>query len=444
MDPNPDIQATLGQALKYAHEFSLLYQSVKKKRWELQKVNEDLEAVSRTLQTTLDELREQEKLAKRMGRILDRISQEIFVIDASGFLIQNSNNGACQGLGYSNGELNGRNFYELMNEALPPDVDQKIKALRQGKIQMAVFETLFLPKSGKPYPVEIHLHRTLIDEEPILVAIAQNITERKLALDEINRLPRNLELENSFLREEVKSNIGFGEVVGQSMALQNVLQQVNMVAKTDSSILIQGETGTGKELVTRAIHEGSSRKNLPLVRVNCCAIPNELFESEFFGHVKGAFTGAANHRIGRFELADGGTLFLDEVSEIPLNLQGKLLRVLQDGQFERIGENKTQKVDVRIIAATNRNLKLEMKSHRFREDLYYRLSVVPIEVPPLRERGKDIRLLADHFLRFQCARLGIPNLVLEEREYQMLEHYPWPGNVRELQNVMERLAILSV
>jgi transcriptional regulator with GAF, ATPase, and Fis domain len=212
------------------------------------------------------------------------------------------------------------------------------------------------------------------------------------------------------------------------------------VAPTTAAVMITGESGTGKELIARAIHEASQRRDRPLIRVNCAAVPRELFESEFFGHVRGAFTGAVRDRIGRFELADGGTLFLDEVGEIPLELQGKLLRVLQEGHFERVGEERTREVDVRVIAATNRNLKQDVGRGKFREDLYFRLNVFPVESVPLRDRREDIPLLAQHFLLSERLQSG---LRLSEGDARKLSRYDWPGNVRELQNVIERAVILA-
>jgi transcriptional regulator with GAF, ATPase, and Fis domain len=263
------------------------------------------------------------------------------------------------------------------------------------------------------------------------------------ALKEIEHLREQLEIENRYLREEVKIALAFGDVVGESPALRKVLQQIEIVAPTEASVLILGETGTGKELLAQAIHERSLRCERPLIKVNCSAIPRELFESEFFGHVKGAFTGALKDRMGRFQMADGGTLFLDEIGEIPLELQSKLLRVLQDGQFERIGEDRTRRVDVRLIAATNRHLQEEIEAGRFRQDLYYRLSVFPITVPPLRERLDDIPLLAKHFVQRACARLNCPQVRITARQVQLLQRYHWPGNIRELQNVIERAVILA-
>jgi formate hydrogenlyase transcriptional activator len=252
---------------------------------------------------------------------------------------------------------------------------------------------------------------------------------------------KSLELENAALLEEVRES--FGSIVGESAELRKVIAQIATVAPTEASVLVLGESGTGKELVARAIHDMSPRKEGPLVRVNCASIPKELFESEFFGHVRGAFTSAVKDRVGRFELADGGTLFLDEVGEIPLDLQSKLLRVLQEGQFERLGDERTRTVNVRIVAATNRDLLAEARAGRFRLDLYYRLSVFPIEVPPLRARGDDIKLLAERFIRDAARRLGISPPRLSRADVRQLEHYDWPGNVRELQNVVERAVILA-
>ncbi len=235
----------------------------------------------------------------------------------------------------------------------------------------------------------------------------------------------------------------FGEIVGDSLALRDTLARVEAVAPTPATVLILGESGVGKELVARAIHRQSSRAQQPLVKVNCASVPQELFESEFFGHVKGSFTGAHRDRAGRFELANGGTLFLDEVAEIPLALQAKLLRVLQEGQFERVGDEKTRKVDVRVIAATNQNLRKAIANGRFREDLYYRLGVFPIEVPPLRARRDDIVMLAAHFLERTCHEFHRETLALNRRHVDLLRACVWPGTVRELRNLIQRAVILS-
>lgn len=262
------------------------------------------------------------------------------------------------------------------------------------------------------------------------------------AWEEIESLRKRLELENDYLQEELRGE-SFGEMIGQSAPLQMVAQQISLVAPTDATVLVTGESGTGKELVAREIHSRSSLHGRPLIKVNCAAIPRELYESEFFGHTKGSFTGALRDRVGRFELADGGTLFLDEVGEIPLDLQSKLLRVLQEGELERVGEERTRKVNVRIIAATNRNLKAEAEAGKFRIDLYYRLSVFPIELSPLRKRKEDIALLAEHLLGILSRRLGKQPPRLTQANLTELLRYDWPGNIRELQHVLERALITS-
>lgn len=277
---------------------------------------------------------------------------------------------------------------------------------------------------------------TLADAAAVAVANAR-------AFDEAEALRRELELERDYLREEVQEAGAFGEILGRSAALDRALRQVELVAATDANVLVLGESGSGKELIARAIHHRSPRARRPLVKVNCGSIPRELFESEFFGHKRGAFTGAIQDRVGRFQLADGGTLFLDEVGEIPLELQSKLLRVLQEGEFERVGEDVTRRVNVRVIAATNRDLRKEVAEGRFRLDLYYRLGVFPMEVPPLRERREDIPLLAAHFVRQACARFHVAEPRVPQREVERAQRYGWPGNVRELQNVVERAVILA-
>ncbi len=263
------------------------------------------------------------------------------------------------------------------------------------------------------------------------------------AFDEIQHLKGQLELQNTYLEEAVVEAKALGDLVGQSAALRHIVGQIDLVAPTEASVLILGKTGTGKELVAHEIHRRSGRKDKPLVRVNCASIPRELFESEFFGHVKGSFTGAVKDRAGRFETAEGGTIFLDEVGEIPSDIQNKLLRVLQEKRYERVGDDRTRRADVRVVAATNRDLKKEVAAGRFREDLYYRLNVFPIEVPPLRERVDDIPLLAQHFVELSARELKCPKPRLTRAAVTKLQSYDWPGNVRELRNVIERAVILA-
>jgi PAS domain S-box-containing protein len=266
-----------------------------------------------------------------------------------------------------------------------------------------------------------------------------DITERVLMQQEQARL----EAQNAYLLDEIRSDHNFGDMIGNSPGLRKALEQIELVAPTDAAVLVTGESGTGKEIVARAIHEQSSRKGRALIKLNCSAVPDGLFESEFFGHVRGAFTGALKDKPGRFELADGGTLFLDEIGEVPLAMQPKLLRVLQEQELERIGDTRTRKVNVRIIAATNRDLKKEVDAGRFRQDLFYRLSVFPIEVPPLRERRDDIPPLAAHFARQSARRMNRPEPRITQTGLTQLSAYDWPGNVRELQNAIERAVILS-
>ena len=267
--------------------------------------------------------------------------------------------------------------------------------------------------------------------------------ELKQAYDEIRKLKDHLETENITLREELRASFEDDELIGKSHAFRIILYQVEQVGPTDSTVLIQGETGTGKGLIARRIHQQSGRKDHPPVTVNCAALPATLIESELFGHEKGAFTGAVNQKIGRFELADGGTIFLDEIGDLPLELQAKLLRVLQDHEFERLGSSTTRTVDTRVIAATNRDLDLLIQQGAFRADLYYRLGVFPIRIPPLRERRSDIPLLVWFFITNLQIRLGKTIETIPARVMDALIAYDWPGNVRELRNIVERAMILS-
>src|SRR6266436_6554518 len=260
------------------------------------------------------------------------------------------------------------------------------------------------------------------------------------AFAEIESLRARLEEENKYLLEEIRSD--FGDIIGESPGLRKVMQQIQLAAPTEATVLVTGESGTGKELVARAIHDHSPRKGRALIKVNCGAIPENLFESEFFGHMRGAFTGAVRDKLGRFELADGGTLFLDEIGEVPLPMQAKLLRVLQEQEIERVGDTRTRKVNVRIIAASNRDLKKEVDEGRFRQDLFYRLSVFPIGIPPLRERREDIGPLVAHFTRQSARRMNRPEPQISRTALDQLTTYHWPGNVRELQNTVERAIIL--
>lgn len=358
-------------------------------------------------------------------------------------------------LGWTAEELVGKEIHPIVHHSHHdgrhyPDHDCPIyAAFRDGAVHNVDGE-VFWRKDGSPVWVE-YTSTPIRDGSLVVgaVIVFRDVSQRReaderlhAALAEVDRLRERLELENAYLQEEIRIEANPRGIIGQSEAIQKTLRQVKLVAPTTAAVMITGESGTGKELIARAIHEASSRRDRPLIRVNCAAVPRELFESEFFGHVRGAFTGAVRDRIGRFELADGGTLFLDEVGEIPLELQGKLLRVLQEGNFERVGEERTRTVDVRVIAATNRNLKLEVQRGRFREDLYFRLNVFPVESVPLRDRREDVPLLVQHFLTGESKELK-SDLRLSEGDARRLSRYDWPGNVRELQNVIERAAILA-
>ena len=395
------------------------------------------------------------EIEKENQLILSAAGEGIYGVNADGkttFV----NPAAERILGWKAEELVGREIHSIMHHS---KADGSIYPVRECPIYAAfcdgvvhqVDNEVFWRQDGTPIAVEYT--STPIEDNGRLVGavvVFRDVSDRKeaeanlrAALAEVERLKKRLEMENAYLLEEINAEYNYKEIIGKSVAVQKVIQQIELVAPTDANVLITGETGTGKELIARAIHEASLRRDRPLIRVNCAAIPRGLFESEFFGHVKGAFTGAVSDRTGRFELADGGTLFLDEVGEIPLELQSKLLRVLQEGQFEKVGDTKTRKVNVRVIAATNRELKIEARQQRFREDLYFRLNVFPIESAPLRERIMDVPLLASHFLNRATKKFSKSNLRFTQGDIARLQAYHWPGNIRELENVIERAVIVS-
>lgn len=393
---------------------------------------------------------------ERENRLILRAAGEgIYGVNADG-VTTFVNPAAERMLGWSAGELVGRDMHATVHHSHAdgrqyPNHDCPIyAAFRDGTVHKVDTE-VFWRKDGTPLYVEYT--STPIRERGRLlgaVIVFRDITVRReseeqlrSALAEVDHLRERLEQENEYLQEEIRIETRHRGIIGRSAAHQKIISQIELVAQTDATVLITGESGTGKELIARAIHEASRRSNRPLIKVNCAAIPRELFESEFFGHARGAFTGAIRDRIGRFELADEATLFLDEVGEIPLELQGKLLRVLQEKQLERVGEERTRNVDVRIIAATNRPLQNDVKAGRFREDLYYRLDVFPIQSMPLRERLEDIPQLAQHALDGAIRKLNLPPIILTASDIDRLMRYEWPGNVRELENVIERAAILA-
>jgi PAS domain S-box-containing protein len=387
--------------------------------------------------------------------ILDAAGEGIYGIDKDGKTTF-GNAAATEILGWRAEDIIGKPAHDVHHHShadgspYPREDCPIYAAIQDGKVHREQDE-VFWHTNGQPVPVEYT--STPIWRDGKLdgaVVVFRDISARKAiekereeAFAEIRTLKEQLELERDYLRDELDVTIHFGEIVGESSALQRTLAQIEAVAATPATVLVLGESGVGKEMIARAIHSNSARADKVLVKVNCASIPKDLFESEFFGHVRGAFTGAHADRVGRLQLACGGTLFLDEVGEIPLSLQGKLLRALQERQFERVGDDKTLDADVRIIAATNRDLETEVREGRFREDLYYRLSVFPLTVPPLRERVEDIVPLAHHFVALICRDLGRAPLRISRQAAETLRRHDWPGNIRELRNIIERAIIMS-
>ena len=392
----------------------------------------------------------------RFDLLLEAVGEGIYGVDANGnttFV----NTKALELLRATTKDVYGKNMHNLLHHTKEDGSSYAHEdcpiyaAFKDGKIHYVERE-LFWRLDGTSFPVE-YTSTPIKDNNELIGAIIvfRDITERikaennlNKALIEISTLKDELEQERDYLRSEVKRSNNIGEIIGESEPIQGLMQKISAVASTPAPVLIMGESGVGKEMVANAIHESSDRKDKTLVSVNCASIPYDLFESEFFGHVKGAFTGASSDRLGRFSLADGGTLFLDEITEMPLSLQSKLLRVLQDSTITRVGDDKPIKIDVRIIAASNRDLRHEIANNKFREDLYYRISVFPIEIPPLRQRSSDIKSLADYFLSKASTKFGRKTLPLTKDDYKLLEGYNWPGNVRELQNIIERAVISSI
>ncbi len=397
-----------------------------------------------------------EQLRRQNELILHAAGEGIYGLDVHGnttFV----NPAAARMIGWKAEELIGKPQHDVLHHSksdgtpYPKEECPIYAAFRDGAVHH-VTDEVFWRKDGTSFPVE-YISTPIRDERGKLVGAVvtfKDITARKRAeqalrnaLNEVEQLKSRLQAENIYLQEEIKLDHNFEEIISRSDALKKVLRKVEQVASTDATVLILGETGTGKELFVRAIHNLSLRKDRPLVKVNCAALPPGLIESELFGHEKGAFTGALSRKIGRFELADGGTIFLDEIGDLPLDLQAKLLRVLQERVFERLGNPRPIEVDVRVIAATNRDLKKAITAGNFREDLYYRLNVFPIALPPLRERTGDIPLLVRHFAKRYGQKVGKVIDKIPQKVMTALQAYSWPGNVRELENIIERAVILS-
>jgi len=386
----------------------------------------------------------------RWSSLLEQVQLLVVGLDNAG-QVDYANPFFCKTTGFSCEDSIGRPIGSFIASTDRARAEEVLRQVLTGE-QVPYTEISLMTKAGTERTV-LWSHVLLRDREGAptgTLSIGADVTERHaaetdrdLAIEELEILKQRLQQENIYLKEELQSDRDFTNIVGNSDALRYVLHRVEQVAATEATVLIQGETGVGKELVARAVHEASSRSTKPFVRVNCSALPANLIESELFGHERGAFTGATRRRQGRFELADGGTILLDEIAELPQETQSKLLRVVQEGEFERVGSSDTITVDVRFLAATNRNLTKEIEAGRFRTDLFYRLNVYPITVPPLRDRRSDIPLLVNHFVQRIGRGIGKPIDEVPGSVLRQLTEYDWPGNVRELQNVLERAVIVS-
>jgi len=379
---------------------------------------------------------------EELQALLQSAMDAVVVLDTTG-AITRVNPAAERLFGCTMEDLVGENLSEFLPSESAAQFEAFVKALES---QPEDSRQLWIPQSFAAqrwdksiFRAEATISRFSSRGQTFHTVIMRNVDDRIAAERRIVMLIAEAE----YLRENVRDFAGLGEMYGNSAAMKELFESLKCVAATDATVLVTGETGTGKELIARSIHEESTRKEKPLVRVNCAAIPGTLMESEFFGHERGAFTGATSKREGRFALADGGTIFLDEVGELPLDLQAKLLRVLQEGEFEPLGGTRTRKVNVRVVAATNRDLGVMVAKGAFREDLFYRLNVFPLLVPPLRKRGSDVALLARAFVERFARRMGRRIEPLQPDDVRKLQEYPWPGNVRELQNVIERSIIFS-
>ncbi|HET9911557.1 MAG TPA: sigma 54-interacting transcriptional regulator, partial [Anaerolineales bacterium] len=390
----------------------------------------------------------------------------ILILDAETGQISDVNPFLVEMLGYSHDEFLGKKLWEI-GPFKNKDATEAIFLGLQGSGYVRYEDLPLETKEGYQIAVEFVCNAYLVNHHKVIQCNIRDITERKLmaealqkahselerqveertvelrtALSDIKKMKEQLEVENIYFRQQIEVKHRLDHIIGQSDGLKYVLYRAEQVASTNTTVLVLGETGTGKELIAGAIHSMSPRKGRPLVTVNCAALPANLIESELFGRERGAYTGADTRLVGRFEVAHGSTLCLDEIGELPLEIQGKLLRVLQNNEFERLGSSHTVRVDTRIVATTNRNLEEEVHKGRFRQDLYYRLNVFPITVPPLRQRKEDIPLLVEAFIARYAKKLGKQITSVPKKTMKMLQEYPWPGNIRELENVLERAVIL--
>ncbi len=396
------------------------------------------------------QLEEQLQESEETFRVFtENIPASVYIKDEKDIHVY-GNKKACESVEVKQEEFIGRTTRDFFPEKLAERLIQEDKKILSGKSPKISIEWQNTETGDKRWRQDIKFPITLHSGKKLLGGVAIDITsikekENKLqkAYVEIKHLQQKLEQENIYLREEAKLKYGHEDIVGESSAIKKVKADIEQVAPSNATVLITGETGTGKELVTHSIHKYSQRSNKSLIKINCAALPPTLIEAELFGREKGAYTGALTKQAGRFELADGATLFLDEIGDLPLELQGKILRVLENGEFERLGGHTPLKTDARIIAATNKDLAQEVDQGRFREDLFYRLNVFPINVPPLRERKQDIPMLAWHFIKELNKGMGKTINHVSQSTMDSLQRYPWPGNVRELKNVIERALIVS-
>ncbi len=378
-------------------------------------------------------------------QIIDNAEDLVYLYNRAGKLLLYSDS-VVRKLGFSEAELNAFSIFDLDSTITPEWWAGHFEEIVQsGSLR---FEWLVARKDGTKFPVDITANYLQVGGIDLNCAIIRDVTERKMrdlklfeALEEIKALKERIESENEYLQEAIQKALNAGNIIYKSAAYEKIMGQVQQVAPTDSTVLITGETGTGKELLANAVHDNSPRHKRPLIKVNCATLPAELIESELFGHRKGAFTGAIADKAGKFQLADGGTIFLDEIGELPLDLQPKLLRVLQEGEYEEIGGTRAKKIDVRVVAASNRDLEAMMHAGKFRADLFYRLNVFPIHNVPLRERKEDVSLLAQYFLDKYATKIGKSFKRLAKRAVDGLMAYSFPGNIRELENLIERAVI---
>jgi PAS domain S-box-containing protein len=445
LDKNPESikEITSGDVKKLVEDLHVHQIELEIQNEELRRLVSEFEKSETTLKQAKALLKDE---AIRRRILVEQSRDGIVVLDQNGKVFE-ANQRFANMLGYSMEEILQLHVWDWVTQKTQ---EQLLEMARTVDETGDHFETRHCRKDGTFYDVEVSTNGAVCGGQRLVFYVCRDITERmevvqnlRDALIEIKELKNRLEAEKAYLQEEIKLKYNYENIIGNSDEIRYTLYKVEQIASTDTTVIILGETGSGKELIARAIHGSSSRKNRAFVKVNCATLPLSLIESELFGHERGAFSGAFARRLGRFEVANGATLFLDEIGEMPLELQTKLLRVIQDGEFERLGSSQTIKVDVRIIAATNRNLEEEVRNGRFRKDLWYRLNIFPITVPPLRNRMEDLPLLVEFIVDKVSKKLGKYIDYIPKSVMNTLQNYHWPGNIRELENVIERSVINS-